>query len=43
LATGALAGDKLASKGSSFKVGAGTELLADVALNGKPALRAPRD
>lgn len=32
-----LAGDKLEAKGS-FKVGAGTKILADVALNGKPAV-----
>jgi hypothetical protein len=35
----ALAGDKLEAKGS-FKVGAGTKILADVALNGKPAVSA---
>ena len=35
----ALAGDKLEAKGS-FKVGAGTKVLADVALNGKPAITA---
>ena len=35
----ALAGDKLEAKGS-FKVGAGTKVLADVALNGKPAVAA---
>ncbi len=35
----ALAGDKLEAKGS-FKVGAGTKILADVALNGKPAVAA---
>ena len=34
-----LAGDKLEAKGS-FKVGAGTKVLADVALNGKPAVAA---
>ena len=34
-----LAGDKLEAKGS-FKVGAGTKVLADVALNGKPAITA---
>ena len=33
------AGDKLEAKGS-FKVGAGTKVLADVALNGKPAVAA---
>ena len=33
------AGDKLEAKGS-FKVGAGTKVLADVALNGKPAITA---
>ena len=32
-------GDKLEAKGS-FKVGAGTKVLADVALNGKPAVAA---
>lgn len=35
----ALAGDKLEAKGS-FKVGAGTKVLAEVALNGKPAASA---
>jgi hypothetical protein len=35
----ALAGDKLEAKGS-FKVGAGTKVLAEVALNGKPAVAA---
>ena len=35
----ALAGDKLEAKGS-FKVGAGTKVLADVAVNGKPAVAA---
>ena len=35
----ALAGDKLEAKGS-FKVGAGTKVLADVALNGKPSVAA---
>ena len=35
----ALAGDKLEAKGS-FKVGAGTKVLAEVALNGKPAVSA---
>ncbi|MBP7913992.1 MAG: hypothetical protein KAZ63_01500 [Vitreoscilla sp.] len=35
----ALAGDKLEAKGS-FKIGAGTKVLADVALNGKPAVAA---
>ncbi len=35
----ALTGDKLEAKGS-FKVGAGTKVLADVALNGKPAVAA---
>jgi hypothetical protein len=35
----ALAGDKLEAKGS-FKVGAGTKILADVAPNGKPAVAA---
>lgn len=35
----ALVGDKLEAKGS-FKVGAGTKVLADVALNGKPAVAA---
>ena len=35
----ALAGDKLEAKGN-FKVGAGTKVLADVALNGKPAVAA---
>ena len=35
----ALAGDKLEAKGR-FKVGAGTKVLADVALNGKPAVAA---
>ncbi len=35
----ALAGDKLEAKGS-FKVGTGTKVLADVALNGKPAVAA---
>ena len=34
-----LAGDKLEAKGS-FKVGAGTKVLVDVALNGKPAVAA---
>ncbi len=34
-----LAGDKLEAKGS-FKLGAGTKVLADVALNGKPAVAA---
>ena len=34
-----LAGDKLEAKGS-FKVSAGTKVLADVALNGKPAVAA---
>lgn len=38
-ATLALAGDKLEVKGS-FKVGTGTKVLADVALNGKPAVAA---
>lgn len=33
----ALAGDKLEAKGR-FTVGAGTKVLADVALNGKPAV-----
>ena len=35
----ALAGDKLEAKGS-FKVGPGAKVLADVALNGKPAVAA---
>lgn len=35
----ALAGDKLEAKGS-FKVGAGTKVLAEVSLNGKPAVAA---
>ena len=35
----ALVGDKLEAKGS-FKLGAGTKVLADVALNGKPAVAA---
>ena len=35
----ALVGDKLEAKGT-FKVGAGTKVLADVALNGKPAVAA---
>jgi hypothetical protein len=35
----ALAGNKLEAKGS-FKVSAGTKVLADVALNGKPAVAA---
>ena len=35
----ALAGDKLEAKGS-FKVGAGAKVLADVSLNGKPAVAA---
>ena len=35
----ALVGDKLEAKGS-FKLGAGTKVLADVALNGKPAIAA---
>jgi hypothetical protein len=35
----ALAGDKLEARGS-FKVAAGTKVLADVALNGKPAVAA---
>ena len=35
----ALAGDKLEAKGS-FKVGAGTKVLADVALNGEPSVAA---
>ena len=35
----ALVGDKLEAKGS-FKVGAGTKLLAEVSLNGKPAVSA---
>ena len=35
----ALVGDKLEAKGS-FKVGAGTKVLAEVALNGKPAVSA---
>ena len=35
----ALAGGKLEAKGS-FKVGAGTKVLADVAVNGKPAVAA---
>ena len=35
----ALSGDKLEAKGS-FKVGAGTKVLADVALNGKPSVAA---
>lgn len=34
-----LAGDKLEAKGN-FKLGAGTKVLADVALNGKPAVAA---
>lgn len=34
-----LVGEKLEAKGS-FKVGAGTKVLADVALNGKPAVAA---
>ncbi|MGH6625611.1 MAG: hypothetical protein ACRECD_03535 [Burkholderiaceae bacterium] len=34
-----LAGDKLEAKGS-FKVAAGTKVLAEVALNGKPAVSA---
>ena len=35
----ALVGDKLEAKGS-FKLGAGTKVLADVVLNGKPAVAA---
>lgn len=35
----ALVGDKLEAKGS-FKIGAGTKVLADVAVNGKPAVAA---
>ena len=35
----ALVGDKLEAKGS-FKIAAGTKVLADVALNGKPAVAA---
>ena len=35
----ALAGDKLEAKGS-FKVGAGTKVLAEASLNGKPAVAA---
>ena len=35
----ALAGDKLEAKGS-FKVGAGTKVLVDVALNGRPSVAA---
>ena len=35
----ALVGDKLEAKGS-FKVGAGTKVLAEVSLNGKPAVAA---
>lgn len=35
----ALAGDKLEAKGR-FKVGAGTKVLAEVSLNGKPAISA---
>ena len=35
----ALVGDKLEAKGS-FKLGAGTKVLADVAVNGKPAVAA---
>ena len=35
----ALVGDKLEARGS-FKLGAGTKVLADVALNGKPAAAA---
>jgi glutamate 5-kinase len=35
----ALVGDKLEAKGS-FKVGAGAKVLAEVALNGKPAVAA---
>lgn len=35
----ALVGDKLEARGS-FKLGAGTKVLADVALNGKPAVAA---
>ena len=35
----ALVGDRLEAKGS-FKVGAGTKLLAEVSLNGKPAVSA---
>lgn len=35
----ALAGDKLEAKGS-FKVGAGAKVVAEVALNGKPAVAA---
>ena len=35
----ALVGDKLEAKGS-FKVGAGTKVLAEVSLNGKPAASA---
>ena len=35
----ALAGDKIEARGS-FRVGAGTKVLADVALNGKPAVAA---
>ena len=34
-----LVGDKLEAKGS-FKVGAGTKVLAEVSLNGKPAVAA---
>mgnify|MGYP000169663571 FL=1 len=35
----ALVGDKLEAKGS-FKLGAGTKVLADLAVNGKPAVAA---
>lgn len=35
----ALVGDKLEAKGN-FKIGAGTKVLADVSLNGKPAVAA---
>jgi hypothetical protein len=35
----ALAGDKLEAKGS-FKIGSGTKVLAEVSLNGKPAVAA---
>lgn len=35
----ALAGDKLEAKGS-FKIGAGAKVLAEVSLNGKPAVSA---
>jgi hypothetical protein len=35
----ALSGDRLEAKGN-FKVGAGTKVLAEVALNGKPAVSA---